>query len=212
MAASMTYSSLVQDIKDYAERSDKPFVDQIPRFIMMAENRIASEIRGLGYVRFVTGTFAPGDAVVAKPERWRETSSLSITPIGLPSKFLKSRSYSFCKTYWPLQTVEGSPEYYADYGYEHLLIVPTPSADTVFELSYYERPVPLSSDNQTNWTTQYAPQLLLYATLLEAQPFLKLSERIGEFQALFDRAAAGVMNESSRLMSGDQTLARSGTQ
>jgi len=68
-----------------------------------------------------------------------------------------------------------------------------------FELQYYERPEPLSESNQTNWTTQYAPQLLLYGALMEAMPFLKTSERIAEFQALYDRALAAVTKESQDL-------------
>jgi len=39
MAEGMTYDSLVSDVELYAERHDAEFIDQIPRFIMMAENR-----------------------------------------------------------------------------------------------------------------------------------------------------------------------------
>jgi hypothetical protein len=73
-----------------------------------------------------------------------------------------------------------------------------------FELAYYERPEPLSDTNQTNWLTQYAPQLLLYGSLLEAQPFLKRPERVAEFQALYDRALQGVSQESSRRITADR--------
>jgi hypothetical protein len=89
----------------------------------------------------------------------------------------------------------GVPRYFADYDYEHFFIAPTPDIAYPFELSYYERPTPLSPSMQTNWTTQYAPQLLLYASLLEAMPFLKTGERMAEFQALYDRALQGVMKE-----------------
>jgi FMN phosphatase YigB (HAD superfamily) len=80
-------------------------------------------------------------------------------------------------------------------------IAPTPDAAYAFELSYYERPTPLSDTIQTSWTTQYAPQLLLYASLLEAQPFLKMPERIAEFQAMYDRSLQALMQEDqSRIM------------
>jgi len=39
MAATTTYSQLVEDVKQYAERFDHPFIAQIPRFIALAENR-----------------------------------------------------------------------------------------------------------------------------------------------------------------------------
>jgi hypothetical protein len=75
-------------------------------------------------------------------------------------------------------------------------------------LTYYERPQPLDDTNQTNWTTRYAPQALLYASLLEAQPFLKQSERIAEFQGLYDRAVGILSSEDTRRQS-DSSARRS---
>jgi hypothetical protein len=207
MSVTMTYSQLIEDVKQYAERFDQPFIAQVPRFIALAENRIASEVRGLGYLRYANGSFNVSDGVIEKPSRWRETSSWFYIKDG-QVVFLKQRGYSYVRSYWPDSTQTGDPEYYCDYDYEHFLVVPSPSAPLSFELAFYERPLPLSESNQTNWTTQYAPQLLLYAALLEAQPFLKRPERIAEFQALFDRAAAAVGNEAQRRLGGDQTLLR----
>ena len=192
MAEALTYDSLVSDVQLYAERSDTPFVDQIPRFIMLAENRLASEAKGLGMLKVADFTFSAAN--FAKPDRWRETLSFMIT-ISTGVKFLYSRDYTYCRTYWPDQALTGEPKFYADYDYTNFIVVPTPDTTYTAELSYYERPDPLSSLNQTNWTTEYAPQLLLYATLLEAQPFLKLQERIPEFQTLYDRALAGLKAE-----------------
>lgn len=203
----MTYALLLKDVEEYAERHDSPFLGQIPRFVMLAENRIASEVRGLGYLRFVEGAFTVGNPVVQKPVRWRETASWTLIE-STRTEFLRQRGYTFCRAFWPDRTVQDTPVYYCDYDYEHLLVVPTPDDTHAFELSYFERPEPLSEANQTNWTTQYAPQLLLYATLLEAQPFLKRPERTQEFQALFDRASAAVANEAQRRTAGDQALLR----
>ena len=213
MAESMTYSSLIQDVQDYAERNDSPFLEQIPRFVMLAENRIATEVRGLGFVRFVTGDMIQGNGILPKPARWRETAGMAYTdPETDEAVFLKQRALSFLRAYWPNKTLEGKPLYYSDYAYEHWLIVPTPDFAYPIEISYFERPTPLSFADQTNWMTQYAPQLILYATLMEAQPFLKRPERMAEFQALFDRAAQTVAAESQRRMGGDQVLVRTGLQ
>lgn len=191
-AAAMTYTSLVADITNYAERSDATFTDQIPRFVMMAENRLASEAKPLGFVRVATGTI--NSATMAKPARWRKTKSFSIL-VSSERRFLFDRGYEYCRSYWPTAATTGVPRFYADYDYEHFFIVPTPATTYDFELSYYERPEPLSTENETNWTTQYAPQLLLYASLLEAMPFLKTSERTAEFQGLYDRALAAINGE-----------------
>lgn len=196
-ASAMTYDSLVADIQVYAERDDTPFVDQIPRFIMMAENRLASSLRGLGMLKFVSGNLLVGQSTYVKPIRWRETASFSIV-VGTERRYLFERGYEYCRTYWPDTSVKGTPTYYANYDYEHFLLAATPDVEYAFELSYYERPQPLDSITQTNWITQYCPQLLLYGTLLEAQPFLKLPERIAEFKGFYDEAVANFEKESQR--------------
>lgn len=209
MAEAMTYDSLVTDIQVYAERTDDAFVNQIPRFIMMAENRIAAEIHGLGLRRVVTGQLVSTDPILAKPVRWRETVEFSYVDASNNRIYLKNRSYGFARSYWPNQANTDAPVYYADYDYEHFLIAPTPSSAFDFELQYHERPAPLDVTNQTSWTTRYAPQLLLYACLLEAQPFLMRPERTQEFLNLYQLAAAAISREGEMRLVGDQSNARS---
>ena len=206
MPAAMTYDSLVNDLENYPERDDSPYIDQIPRFIMMAENRLAKEVRGLGVMQFVQSTLSTSNPILAKPERWRETVSFTIT---LPTMrmALQPRSIQYCRSFWPDSSEVGVPRYYADYDYEHFYLAGTPDDDYAFELTYYERPEPLSDTNQTNWYTQYAPDVLLYACLIEAQPFLKLDSRTAQFKGLYDNAIAMLGNESMRRMS-DNTQTR----
>jgi len=195
--AAMTYDSLVTDIQTYCERSDAPFIDQIPRMIMLTENRIASEDKPLGFLRTVNGTL--NGPVLDKPIRWRKTKNISII-VGAERRYLYSRSYEYLRTYWPDVSKVDVPYFYADYDYEHLFIAPSPSLQYSFEMQYYEMPQPLSSANQTNWTTRYAPQLLLYGALMEAMPFLKTPERIPEFQGLYDRALGAINKEDQGRM------------
>jgi len=142
-----------------------------------------------------------------KPARWRETISLSIvTTAG--KKYLFPRSYDYCRILAPDPAVTGEPRYYADYEYEHFLIAPTPSSNYTFELAYFERPVPLDTTNEVSWTTQYAPQLLLYATLLEAQPYLKRPDLASVWQQAYDRALQALGTETNRQYN-DRTQQRS---
>lgn len=194
MPVGMTYSSLISDIQNYCERDDDPFVVSIPTFIMLAENRIASENKPLGFLRTVSGTFE--GPILEKPVRWRKTKSFSFTYSGR-REHLYERGYDYCRTYAHDSTQLAVPRFYADYDFEHWFIAPRPSGAYPFEIQYYERPEPLSTEQQTNWTTRYAPQCLLYAALMEAMPFLKTSERIPEFQALYDRAIGAIVKEDS---------------
>jgi hypothetical protein len=208
MANTMTYTTLLEDIGTYAERTDAAFLGQRSRFVMLAENRIASEVRGLGSINIVSANLTPGNPVLVKPERWRETVSFNVkVGINQESKLLPTRSLQYLKTFSPNSDKTGEPRYYGDYDYTHFLIAPAPDDDYAFELVYYERPVPLSELNETNWFTENCPQLLLYACLLEAQPFLKQDARTQQFQALYDRAVQGLGNESMRRM-GDASQTR----
>ena len=121
-----------------------------------------------------------------------KTTEVTIEMDGLP---IFARSYEYCRSYWPDEAETGSPQFYADYDYNHWLITPTPAADSNLEVVYYEQPRFLGEDFQTNWLTEYAPDLLLYATLLEATPFLKKDERIGTWQQMYDRAAQALNGE-----------------
>lgn len=194
MPVGMTYSSLINDIQNYCERDDDPFVAMVPTFIMLAENRIASENKPLGFLRTATGTFE--GPILKKPVRWRKTKSFSFIYQGR-REYLYERGYDYCRTYAPDSTQLAVPRFYADYDFEHWFIAPRPSGTYAFEIQYYERPEPLSNEQQTSWTTRYAPQCLLYAALMEAMPFLKTSERIPEFQALYDRAIGAIVKEDS---------------
>lgn len=198
--AAMTYDLLVSDIIGYNERTnDQDFVAQVPRIIMLAESKLATEVRTLGFKKYVSGNFDVRDPVMAKPERWRESESFSyIDPATNKRYFLKLRSYEYCRTFWPDVSYSGFPRFYADYDYEHFFLAGTPEEAYAFELSYYERPTPLSSEAQVNWTTQYAPQLLFYACLLEAQPYLKNYDIATAIQPMYDRALAGVVHEDQR--------------
>ena len=197
MTQAMTYDSLLSDVELYANNSSADFIAQIPRLVMMAENRIASEVRGLGLQRYATGALSQDDPTLAKPSRWRETVSINLTT-STGRVFLQQRSYDYCRAFWPDPTLTEEPRYYADYDYEHFFLVATPDSDYPFELAYYERPEPLSDTTQTSWTTQYAPQLLLYATLLEAQPFLKNPDQAKQFMELYKQAVAQLGQEDVR--------------
>jgi len=184
VAAVMTYDSLVENIQSYLERTDTATLDKIPLFIMLAEQVIASEIKFLGNLTVVESAMVATNPVIAKPVRWHKTVSMNVTVDGVKNPVLL-RKYEYLREYWPDQTQTGIPKYYCDYNYENWLVAPTPTTNYTFEVLYYERVQPLDSSNQTNWFTIYAPQALLYGSLLQAMPFLKNDERTPIWQAQY---------------------------
>lgn len=195
MSYSMTYDSLLVDVRRYLERgftadSDAIVYEQLPRLVTLGERRIARELKVQGFIRAVSTPLQVGVAVYLKPDRWRDTVSMTLD--GSP---IFARAYEYLRSYWPDEAETGTPEFYADYDYQHWLLAPTPAAAQTLEILYYEQPALLGEDLQTNWLTEYAPDALLYAVLLEAAPFLKRDERIGTWQALYDRAAQALNGE-----------------
>ena len=202
MATTMTFETLKQDVQRYLERgatlaSDPVVYEQIPRLINLCERRIARELKVQGFIAVVTGTMAVGQSVYPKPDRWRDTVSINIgTGDNLANRTsLFTRDYEYCRSYWPNESETDTPVFYADYNYSNWLFSPTPDQEYPFEVLYYELPPLLDDSIQTNWLTEYAPQLLLYGTLLEATPFLKNDERIATWQQYYDRAAAMLNGE-----------------
>ena len=80
------------------------------------------------------------------------------------------------------QDVTGFPKYYAMFGGATamsdttsggLYIAPTPDQAYMFRIYYDHMPTQLSSVTATTYLSNYFPQGLLYATLVEAYGFLK---------------------------------------
>jgi hypothetical protein len=173
---------------------------------MLAEQVIAAEIKFLGNLTPMQSNLVTGQAVVDKPARWHKTVSMNVTVGGVRQPVFL-RKYEYLREYWPNPTQTDPPKFYADYDYTHWLIAPTPDDDYAFEVLYYERIQPLDSSNQTNWFTIYAPQALLYGTLLQAMPFLKNDERIPMWQAQYDKIMQVLKAEDIQRMGDRQAIA-----
>lgn len=201
----MTYDSLNSTVLQYLERQDQAVVNAIPTFITLCEFEIAQEIKTLGQLSVVTSNMSASNPVIQKPARWRKTVSMTIlgateaTPVLL-------RKFEYLKTYWPNVTLTGLPEFYADIDYDHWYFAPTPDQAYSFEVLYYERIPPLSSENQTNWLTQNAPNAMLYGTLLQAMPFLKNDAR-AIFQQKYSEAINALKTEDVTRVGDRQTIA-----
>ena len=199
MPVQMTFTTLQNDVRAYLERgstNDPTVYAQLPSLINLAERMISRELKVLGFLVSATVSLQANVAVLAKPDRWRETASINVGNAvagTIQRRQLYPRSLEYCRTYWPDETQVAPPKFYCDYNYANFLITPTPDQAYPAEVLYYEEPALLDATNQTNWITQYAPNLLLYGTLLQCQPFLKKDDRMQTFQAMYDRAA-GVLN------------------
>ena len=191
MAVSMTFNSLTADLQAYLERGtavDPTVFDQLPSLINLAERQLANSLKILGFVKKVTDTLSIGQSVIPKPNRWRDTISINF---GVGTTQIRTqlfaRSYEYMRSYWPDEDLQAQPKFYGDYDYFNWLIAPSADFAYPFEVNYWELPPLLDDTNQTNWTTDFAPNALLHGALLQATPFLKDDERIPVWQTTYDR-------------------------
>jgi len=201
----MTYDSLTSTVLQYLERQDAAVVAAIPTFITLCEFEIAQEIKTLGQLQVATATMSPNNPILAKPARWRKTVSMTVTNNNQTQPVLL-RKFEYLMNYWPNSSLTSTPLYYSDTDYQHWYLAPTPDLAYNFEVLYYERIPPLSSTNQTNWLTQYAPNAMLYGTLLQAMPFLKNDAR-AIFQQKYTEAITALKTEDVARVGDRQAIA-----
>ena len=229
----MNYNSLRDQIQSYANRSDKAFIDAIPSFISMGQERIWREAKDLGFEqRMYDDNLTMGSALALKPSDWNKTISFIVGDVSdFANNYtpLYQRTYEFCRAYWPNSNktdINSVPLFYSDYptskigsSYTHFFISPTPVKFYKFELTYIARvqpitPPPKLQDGNwgiggitTNLLTNRFQDLLFYACFLEALSYLKDDERIQIYEANYARALQSVNNFNTERYS-DRTSKR----
>ena len=181
-----TYSELVTQIRDYCETDSNVLTTTIVNDIIEhAELKIFREIDLDVFKKYKTASLTSSDAFVAMPgalpvdfefARYVHIFSPSGSLGGLTDNervTLQKKDSSYINEYWPNRTSTGVPKYYANWDNDTIILAPTPNAAYTIELAYNAQPTGLSSSNTTTWVSNNAPQLLLYACLIEAFKFLK---------------------------------------
>jgi len=169
-----SYDGLFDAILAWCNRrdTDTDFVLQIPTFITLAEQQIFLDVPTLGTQEYVTGNFTIGNSTYPKPALWGKTLTLSYTDFGNTVHVIERISYEYGLQYNQNLRI-GPPMYYTDYSYNYIQMFPAPDKAYPFQLAYYSKVTPLTVNNQTNWITQNAPDLLFYLSMSKAQMYLK---------------------------------------
>jgi len=171
---SFTYDELKQSIQDYTENDETTFVNNLPLFIRLAEERILKSIQLNLFQKNAGGTMSTGNKFLASPVDFLAPFSLSIEVSGA-KEFLLFKDLDFVQTYTPDATTTGQPKYYAQFDVGNFIVGPTPDAAYVVELQYLYRPASLTAGagSGTTWLSENAEITLLYASLIEAYTYMK---------------------------------------
>ena len=198
--ANYTYSTLTTAIRNYTEvSSDVLTTAVVDGFIMAAEMRINQELPMDADRNVQEGTLSTDNNTINVPagalfirgvEVFNSTTDSTGTGSWLEKKdqtYLSEFTNRLTGTAGDLtaQDVTGFPKYYAMFGGATLktdttsgglYIAPTPDAAYKFRIYFNKTPLGLGSGNDgtaTTYISNYFPQGLLYACLVEAFGFLK---------------------------------------
>jgi hypothetical protein len=180
------YSDLQTTIAGYLARSD--LTAQIPDFIRLAETRLRRDLRIRQMLKSVTTATVAGDNTVELPSDFLEVRDLVI--VGNPPQPLSYFSPSaFTRNARTWES--GKPLDYTVLAND-FQIAPVPDAVYTVKMLYFAAPAFLSSTNTSNIFLANTPDVLLYGSLLEAEPYLMNDARINTWGTMFDRAINSV--------------------
>jgi len=171
----LTYGQLKQAVQDYTENDETSFVNNIPLFIRLAEERILKSVRLNLFQKNQFGNMTSGNKYLAAPSDFLAPFSLSLTDGGNDITFLEFKELDFVQTVNPDDATTGVPRYYAQFDVDNFILAPTPDANYVVDIHYLYRPASLTAgaDSGTTWLSENAEITLLYASLIEAYTYMK---------------------------------------
>ena len=180
------YSDLQASVAGYLGRSD--LTTEIPDFIRFAELRLGRELRTRQMLNSATAPTVANDARTALPTDFLEIRDLFVQ--GTPRRPLTYMSPSAFSRQARADII-GLPVFYTLLASE-FQFAPVPDAIYTLEVLYYAKPTFLSTANVSNVFLANYPDALLYASLIEAEPYLINDARSQLWATLYDRAIKNI--------------------
>ena len=192
---SFTFSQLKQAIKDYTEYEETGFVNNIPLFIRLSEERILKNVQLSLFRKNATASTSSAFQYLKVPSDFLAPFSLSLTGSDGDKFFVEFKDPSFVQTYTPDPTVTGEPKYYCQFDVDNFLLAPTPDDAYTAELHYFYRPrsITAGAEDGTTWLSENAEMALLYGALIEAYIYMKGEQDVmAMYNSRFQEALVGI--------------------
>ena len=183
----MTFAELLQKVRDYTEVDSNVLTDSIlDSMIRDAELRIFREVDAdyareyananvninSPYLLLPNATSSSGLTSTRRAVIVRSFLVFNTNQSPTNKEYLDKRDTSFIFEYNSTGAT-GVPKYYANWKETTLIMAPTPDAQYQIQLSYIYTPDHLSATNTTTYLSDNVPDLLFYATMMQAYEFLK---------------------------------------
>ena len=183
------YANLVTDIRNYTEVDSNVLTAAIiNRIIEDAEFKILREVPIDAYKKQSIGNLVTGQNTINVPAKTLFVTGVQVYDSTSASTgantWLEKIDETYLQEYQPSteSAARAKPKYYAMFGGAtgvtdttsgRLFLAPAPDSTYVFKIHYNAIPTSLVTDTGGTYVSQYFPNGLLYACLVEAYGYLK---------------------------------------
>ena len=188
-----TFAQLKTATANWLDRSD--LTDRIPEFITLAEARFnrVLRIRDMETVSTAISTVA-GTREYSLPTRFVQMKEFHLTTDPLtPLAYITPEMM----TRMQAGSTKSKPQVFTVIA-DKVRLGPNPDAVYTTSMLYYQAFAALSDSATTNDMLTNNPDVYLYGTLLEAEPFIMNDERVGLWLAAFDKAVSDIQNQDNK--------------
>tara|TARA_R100001594_G_scaffold39318_1_gene70895 strand:- start:19742 stop:20380 length:639 start_codon:yes stop_codon:yes gene_type:complete len=200
-----SYSELQTAVGSWLNRSD--LTSNIPDFIKLAEASFNRVLRTRNQIKRATSTVST--QFVTQPTDLLELYNIQINSD--PIRRLEQVSLTKIDELKEGSSRSGKPLYFSITGADFELY-PSPDTSYTLELVYYSTITSLSDTNTSNFLLTNHPDIYLYGTLVQAEPYLMNDERIGTWGALLGKAIEELRVSDERSQTESGTLVMRATQ
>ena len=192
-----TYAELQTATANWLDRTD--LTSRIPEFIELAEANFNRVIRQPDMVA-TDNSFSIAGRYTTLPTDTLEIIRIvvDLTPV-IVLEYLTPEEISERRI---VMSSTGKPYYFTTIGgaTNQLEVLPSPDSTYTSSIVYYTRIAVLSDSATSNWLLASHPDIYLFGTLVEAEPYLKNDERMTMWTTRLDKAlnALGLQGHRER--------------
>jgi hypothetical protein len=191
MAIIVSYATLLTQVTAWLHRgSDAALAVEAEELVQFGENRIYRDLRVRQMETALSDTIASG--VIAVPTGYIEMKHARID--GTPTQKMERKDAEWIYHNYPSRSAGSKPKFFAREG-SNFIFGPYPDSNYTVKGNYYKKLTALSDDNPTNWLITDVPDLILFAALCEAEPYIQNDERIALWERKYDQIRARVQRE-----------------
>jgi hypothetical protein len=180
-----TYAELQTATANWLDRTD--LTDRIPEFIELTEANFNRVIRQPDMVA-KDDSFSIASRYTTLPTDTLEIVRIvvDLTPV-IVLEYMTPEEISERRI---VMTATGKPYYFTTVGgsTNQLEVLPSPDSTYTASIVYYTRIAALTDAATSNWLLAAHPDIYLFGTLVEAEPYLKNDERMPMWTARLDKA------------------------